>query len=105
MKKEALQETLKQHSRLRSTPGQKYGYSNISYWLLGKAIESVSGKIYSAYVKENVFGPLGISPSAASFQIENHGIHATGYQKAFSVQGLLLYLFMDRRMLGETVKV
>jgi D-alanyl-D-alanine carboxypeptidase len=100
----ALQETLRHHPRLSSTPGHKYGYSNISYWLLGKAIEAASGRRFSDYVKENVFAPLGVSPSAASFQIENPAIHATGYQKRFSVQGLLLYLLMERRMLGKTVK-
>jgi D-alanyl-D-alanine carboxypeptidase len=100
----ALQETLRLHSKLTSPPGERYSYSNISYWLLGKAIESGSGRSYSQYVKENIFDPLGIFPSAASFQIENDAAHATGYQKLLSLQGLVLYLLMDRRLLGKTVR-
>jgi len=99
----ALQETLKQHPGLQSTPGEKYAYSNISYWLLGKAIESVSGQPFADYVRDHVLTPLGIAPSAASFRIESFALHATGYQRAHSIQGLILYLLMDRSMLGETV--
>lgn len=99
----ALQEALQRHSKLKSTPGQEYRYSNISYWLLGKAIESVTGRSYSQYIKDEIFGPLGISSFAASFRIENPAAHATGYQKRFSGQGLLLYLLMDRSFLGEAV--
>jgi len=100
----ALQQTLQHHSKLTSSPGEKYGYSNISYWLLGKAVESASGRSFSEYVREQIFEPLEIPPSAASFQIENPVVHATGYQRSLSLQGLILYLLMDRRLLGKTVK-
>ena len=100
----ALQEILKRHPKLMSTPGEKYSYSNISYWLLGKAVESASGQAFADYIRNHVLNPLGIESSAASFQIENFALHAIGYQRAFSLVGVLLYLLMDRRMLGKTVK-
>lgn len=41
-------------------PGERFGYANFNYCLLGRVIERVSGKTYEAYVKENVLAPLGI---------------------------------------------
>ena len=45
---------------LEFTPGEKYKYSNSGYVLLGAIIESVSGQDYEAYLKENIFEPLGM---------------------------------------------
>lgn len=42
-------------------PGSRYAYSNFGYSLLGRVIEKISGKSYEAYVREEVFAPLGIS--------------------------------------------
>lgn len=100
----ALQQTMNRHSRLKSPPGERYGYSNISYWLLGKVIESASGERYADYVSQNIFDPLGIDPSMASFEILRPELHATGYQKRLSVPGMLVYLLADRRVLGTAVK-
>lgn len=99
----ALQQTMHRHTKLLFQPGEKYAYSNISYWLLGKVIESASGMTYLDYLRSNVFGPLGIRPEQAGFSIANLERHATGYQKKFSTLGLFLYLMMDRHMIGETV--
>ncbi|TAF65562.1 MAG: class A beta-lactamase-related serine hydrolase [Cytophagales bacterium] len=41
-------------------PGTFYDYSNFGYAVLGKVVEKVSGKNYAAFVKENIFEPLGI---------------------------------------------
>ena len=41
-------------------PNTAWDYSNISYWLLGRTIESATGKTYAQAVKERVFGPLGM---------------------------------------------
>jgi CubicO group peptidase (beta-lactamase class C family) len=46
--------------RLNHDPGLAYAYSNFGYLLLGRIIESVSGKPYEAYVQENVLHPMGI---------------------------------------------
>jgi CubicO group peptidase (beta-lactamase class C family) len=44
-------------------PGDRFNYSNSGYALLGMIIEKVSGKSYEDYLKENIFGPLGMSNS------------------------------------------
>ena len=48
-------------------------YANVNYSLLGKIIETVSGKSYDEYIKENVFEPLQLSHTAATLDesIEN----------------------------------
>ncbi|HLE68652.1 MAG TPA: serine hydrolase domain-containing protein, partial [Vicinamibacteria bacterium] len=42
-------------------PGEKYAYNNSGYVLLGAIIEKASGKTYEAYLREKIFGPLGMS--------------------------------------------
>jgi len=100
----ALQQTMHRHPKLLFAPGAKYAYSNISYWLLGKVIESASGMTYSDYLRANIFNRLSIPSEQAGFSIPDLRRHATGYQKKFSALGLFLYLMMDRRLIGEAVK-
>ena len=47
--------------RLVYEPGTNYFYSNFGYCILGRIIESVSGKTYENYVKTELLNPLGIS--------------------------------------------
>lgn len=43
-------------------------YANANYGLLGLIIEAVSGMTYEEYVSKNIFSPLGMNHSAASFK-------------------------------------
>ncbi len=67
-------------------PGKNKGkhvYSNVNYTLLGKIIESVSGKSYEEYVEQNIFKPLGMTKSAASLEkAEQNGL-IKGYENYF----------------------
>ena len=42
------------------TPGTVHDYSNFGYCLLGRIIETVSGKSYEEYVKTEIFTPMGV---------------------------------------------
>lgn len=42
-------------------PGTKYVYSNMNGGLLGGVVEGLSGQSLNTYMKESVFGPLGIN--------------------------------------------
>jgi CubicO group peptidase (beta-lactamase class C family) len=46
--------------RRRSTPGEKFEYSNSSYLLLGIIIGMITGKFHADYIRENIFEPLGM---------------------------------------------
>lgn len=48
------------NEKIVTEPGKKYYYSNHNYMLMGYLIETVSGKSYEAYIKENFLTPLGI---------------------------------------------
>ena len=41
-------------------PNTAWDYSNISYWLLGRTIESATKRSYAQAMQERVFGPLGM---------------------------------------------
>ncbi|MDE7191926.1 MAG: beta-lactamase family protein [Clostridia bacterium] len=43
-------------------------YANVNYSILGKIIESVSRQSYQDYVEENIFEPLSMSKSAATYE-------------------------------------
>lgn len=83
---EALQQALEQNPNLKFSPGEKYSYSNLSYWLLGKVIEQVSGMTYADYMSREIFAPLNISADEMTF--ENAALDTTaiaqGHQKKFS---------------------
>jgi hypothetical protein len=82
---------LRDHPNLNFEPGSKYGYSNIAYWLLEKALEAVSGQSFVNYVREHIFGPLLIQPADASFILSPHDL-ATGHIQKYSLSNFLFYL-------------
>ncbi len=63
-------------------------YANVNYSLLGKIIETVSGKTYEEYISTYLFEPLGLSHSAASYEksIENGLINGYTNYFGFPVQ-------------------
>ena len=60
-------------------PGEKYRYSNAGYYLLGYLIEKISGQSYGAFVKENIFTPLGMNDSGYDSHSEVIQHRASGY--------------------------
>ena len=97
----ALQDVLERYSRLRFNPGSRYAYSNISYWLLGKMIEQVSGMSYCDYMRQNILDPIGISNKELDFQIPDKDNHACGHLRRFSALGFLIPFMMDRELIAE----
>lgn len=43
------------------TPGSNYSYSNFGYCLLGRIIETKTGKTYANYLKQDILNPCGVS--------------------------------------------
>lgn len=46
---------------LNFAPGERYGYSNTNYLLLGMVIRRVTGAFYGDFLRERIFEPLGMA--------------------------------------------
>ncbi|MGH3480619.1 MAG: serine hydrolase domain-containing protein [Nocardioidaceae bacterium] len=70
-------------SRLRSTPGSRYAYSNVGYSVLAVIVEEASGMDYEEFLAENLFEPAGMtetgyvrpewSPRSVAVEYDRHG--------------------------------
>ena len=98
---QSLSKVLKDNSKPNSLPGEKYGYSNIGYWLLGGVIEAVSGKQYCSYIEENFTKVLGLSSNEIGCEVIGGGNHAKGYLNKYSFFNLAKYFVMDKEIWGE----
>jgi CubicO group peptidase (beta-lactamase class C family) len=96
-----LARRLAESPRLRFPPGTRYAYSNLSYWLLGQAVERAGGLPYQNYVRANVLGRLGLPAAEAGFLIPERGRHAKGYLPRWSLANLLRPLLIDRKFVGR----
>jgi len=66
--------------QLEFVPGTKWAYRNINYMLLTKIVEVVSHQPFAVFMRDRVFGPLGMSHSQInddSTEVIPH--RATGY--------------------------
>ena len=67
---EDLMTLIKKQDGLSFTSGSQHDYSNTNYWILGRLVQQVTGKLLGTYAKENIFQPLGMENT---FFIENRG--------------------------------
>jgi CubicO group peptidase (beta-lactamase class C family) len=97
----ALRRVLADNPGLDFPPGEKYAYSNISYWLLGRIISNVSGVPYEEYVRTNIFSRLHLPAAEIDFVIPSREHHARGYLRRWSFLNLLKPFVMDSKFFGE----
>lgn len=97
----ALAKVLAENPKLNNPPGEKYGYSNINYWLLGGVIESVSGQSYSAYIRAKIFQRLRLSPDEIYFSYSETTPHAKGYLAKYSFMNLIKGFATDKEVWGN----
>lgn len=67
-------------------PGSKYAYSNSGYFLLGRAIETVSRQTYAQFLKENLFDPLGMADTGVDDGTPKSDDFAVGYQRSSDLE-------------------
>lgn len=58
--KEQVWDVLLKQDRLNFVPGTKFEYSNTGYFLLGKIVEKIADKPFSAWMRDKIFEPLGM---------------------------------------------
>lgn len=54
---------MQQQDKTSFAPGSRFEYSNTGYAMLAAIVEKVSGHTYAAFMKKNIFDPLGMSSS------------------------------------------
>jgi CubicO group peptidase (beta-lactamase class C family) len=97
---QALERIVQKNAQLLFEPGEKYAYSNLSYWYLGRLIARVSGLTFEQFERAHIFAPLGITESEMGFTIPAAGQHAKGYLKKWSLMNLVKGLVTDSRFFG-----
>jgi len=97
----ALAKVLADNPKPDRPPGEKYAYSNIGYWLLGRVIEAAAKQDYADYVKKNIFQPLRLTPGDIDFIITDNTRHAKGYLAKYSLMNLAKGFVTDRAVWGR----
>jgi len=64
----------------KSTPGEKFVYSNIGAGLAGYIVERVSGKPLNAFTKDVIFKPLGMNNTCWFLSEMDRSIHTRLYE-------------------------
>lgn len=85
---------------LKFRPGEKYLYSNIGYWLLGKIVEKVAKQEYPEYVSQHILATLMIKPEELGFAIARPEHHAHGYLEKYSMMNLVKGFLLDAEVWG-----
>lgn len=96
-----LSAVLTEHDQVSSTPGKRYKYTNLGYWLLGAVVEDVTGEPFSASVESDILAPLGIGPRQLGYTIVDPDGHATGYLEKFSFMNLLKRFFLEDKYIDS----
>lgn len=74
-----MDETIHRYGNLVTIPGEKFEYSNLGFGVLDYVIARVSGKPYEVYMREEVFGKLGLDHTAVGIPPGMEKLTATRY--------------------------
>jgi D-alanyl-D-alanine carboxypeptidase len=69
---------------LRSSPGERFAYSNIGYLLVRLIIERVTGLSLQEALTEHLFAPLGLRGTAVVTSLTDAQLLASGWQPSWS---------------------
>ncbi|MCH1624565.1 serine hydrolase domain-containing protein [Ferdinandcohnia quinoae] len=83
----AIKESAKSLSTVEptATPGEKYQYSDANYLILGAVIEEITQQLYSQFMEENIFTPIGMEHTAADNETAYAKGYLGGYQSWFGI--------------------
>ncbi len=92
-----FEQVCQQNAKVKSAPNEKFNYSNLGYYFLGRIIETIAGQLYEDYIEEHILKRLDIENETLGFQVNHENPHAVGYQKRFSFMNFLLGFLMDKK--------
>jgi D-alanyl-D-alanine carboxypeptidase len=96
----ALAQILQENPKLDFEPGDRFSYSNIGYWLLGKVVERMTGQAFIDYVRNNVLNPLLDASDKLGFVVLDPIRLAKGYLSEYSFLNLAKGFFTDSKFWG-----
>lgn len=64
---------------LRFQPGEKWEYSNVGYFILAEITHKVSGKLWSEFLAERLFAPVGMTATRSTTTTDIVPNRASGY--------------------------
>jgi CubicO group peptidase (beta-lactamase class C family) len=67
------------HLPLNASPGDRYEYSNLGYYVLAEIISAVSGKPWAGFLNERVFVPVGMTATRSTTVARIIPNRAAGY--------------------------
>jgi len=60
LRREEIIRMVQRQQELQAVPGEEFNYNNTAYILLAEIVERITEKDFPGWMKENVFGPLGM---------------------------------------------
>lgn len=82
---EQLVESRLVKTKLITSPGTSFKYSNANYIILGEIIQKVSKQSYEEYITEHIFKPLEMNNSYVSLESGIKGNMASGYKPFYGI--------------------
>ena len=74
-----MDETIRRYGNLVTPPGERFAYSNLGYGVLDHVMSRQSGEDFAAYMRREVFQPLGMTHSSVGIAPETRPFVATRY--------------------------
>ena len=96
----ALARVLRRHTKRLFSPGSRYKYSNLGYWLLGRIVEHASGEPFQSFVRDHILQRLGITPQELGYVVPDFQNHAKGYLEKYSFMNLVKRLVVSSELIG-----
>jgi len=92
---------LGRRAELTAPAGTRYEYSNTGYFLLGRAVESASGKSLPEFARDRIFLPLGMSHTRF---LDSHTAVVPGRATSYAPDGKAGYMLVasDWEMYGDS---
>jgi len=90
----ALRAVVTRNTSLAATPGTRFAYTNLGYWLLGAIVEVCTQQRFTDYVDRELLAPLGIGSHELGYSLVPANT-ASGYLEKWSWLNLLKRFVID----------
>jgi CubicO group peptidase (beta-lactamase class C family) len=77
----AFEETIRRYGNLVTAPGERHQYSNLGYGVLDHVVAKAAGRGFGAFVREEVFLPLGMTRASIGLDPALAAYAATPYSE------------------------